>query len=369
MSVTIDSLEAPADAASVAQARLSIRGLLWRHRWFIGTILVYCALVALVCGRYGRALSISLSIYTGSFALLASTFCIGFIILHPIKVMALQRPENLITTILGELKSVYLIPERLVSAGLVIVIIPVFISAFTSFKSNIPVIHPFSWDPTFVAWDRWLHGGVDPWRLLQPVLGYPLVTAVVNFFYHIWYFLFYGILFWQAFSLSDPALRMRFLVSFLLVWAVLGSLFAVILSSAGPVYFGRVTGLEDPFRELMAYLSVASTQSPVWALDIQEKLWQTYQQDGIGFGSGISAMPSVHVGLSVLLALFGWRVRRALGIALALFAVMIQIGSVHLGWHYAIDGYLAAVLTWIVWRATGWFLDRFGDSPSTQSPS
>ena len=292
----------------------SAAGALWDHRWFLSTILIYCAIVALVSGLYGHSLDFSLGLYSGPFAILASTFCFGFLLLHVLKVMILERPEHLIATILGDLRHTYLTRERLIPAALVILLIPIFISAFTSFKALIPVIHPFSWDPALASLDRVLHGGVDPWRLLQPVAGVPLVTTGINALYHFWLFAFYGILFWQAFSLSNPALRMRFLLSFLLVWSLLGSLGAVILSSAGPVYYGRVTGLADPFRELMDYLALASTQSPVWALNVQQLLWDSYQQGGSGFGSGISAMPSVHVGLAVLLALEGFVARAAAGV-------------------------------------------------------
>ncbi|MDN3683797.1 hypothetical protein QW180_05815 [Vibrio sinaloensis] len=36
-----------------------------------------------------------------------------------------------------------------------------------------------------------------------------------------------------------------------------------------------------------------------------------------------------------------------------LYVVAIQIGSVHLAWHYAIDGYLSIVLTLILWKLCG----------------
>ena len=353
MSLPFSTTEAPGRAGSAA-------GVLWAHRWFLGAILAYCLIVALVSTAYGRALEFSLGLYTGPFAVLAFTFCFGFLVLFVLKVMVLERPKRLIAALIGQLRHDILTKERLLPALLVIVVVPLFISAFTSFKALIPAIHPFSWDPAFAAWDRALHGGLDPWRLMHPLLGTPAVTSAINALYHAWYFVFYGVLFWQAFSLARPVLRMRFLISFVLTWAILGSLFAVLLSSAGPVYYGRVTGLEDPYRELMAYLALADSQTGVMALNVQELLWDSYQQNNTGFGSGISAMPSVHVGLAVLLALVGWQANRVLGWGLILFAVAIQIGSVHLGWHYAIDGYLATLLTILIWWAVGWFVRRFG---------
>ena len=40
------------------------------------------------------------------------------------------------------------------------------------------------------------------------------------------------------------------------------------------------------------------------------------------------------------------------------FFALILVGSVHLGWHYAIDGYLGMLGAWIIWRAVGWWLKR-----------
>jgi membrane-associated phospholipid phosphatase len=66
----------------------------------------------------------------------------------------------------------------------------------------------------------------------------------------------------------------------------------------------------------------------------------------------------MHVASSVLLALLGWRLGRTVGIVLTVFAVLIQIGSVHLGWHYAIDGYIGALGAWLIWSFCGKLLQR-----------
>jgi hypothetical protein len=41
---------------------------------------------------------------------------------------------------------------------------------------------------------------------------------------------------------------------------------------------------------------------------------------------------------------------RALTIPAALMVLITQAGSVHLGWHYAIDGYASILLTFLIWR-------------------
>ena len=35
------------------------------------------------------------------------------------------------------------------------------------------------------------------------------------------------------------------------------------------------------------------------------------------------------------------------------FAITIQVASIVLGWHYAIDGYIAATATIAIWHAIG----------------
>ena len=193
---------------------------------------------------------------------------------------------------------------------------------------------------------------------LQPLLGYPFVTSLINAVYHLWFFLAYGVVCWQIASTDRPRLRMQYLLTFVLIWALIGNIAAMLLSSAGPVYFGRVTGLPDPYATLMSYLHQASAIAPVPALHVQDMLWKLYESHGLAVGGGISAMPNLHVAIAVSFVLLARAVDRRLAMAFTAFAAFIFIGSVHLGWHYAIDGYVAIVGAWLIWRGVGWLLDR-----------
>ena len=64
-------------------------------------------------------------------------------------------------------------------------------------------------------------------------------------------------------------------------------------------------------------------------------------------------MPSMHNATAVLFALLGWQVSRAHGIALTFFAILIFIGSIHLGWHYAIDSYAGIAIACVTWWVAG----------------
>jgi membrane-associated phospholipid phosphatase len=160
-------------------------------------------------------------------------------------------------------------------------------------------------------------------------------------------------MYWLVFCRERAALRMQFLLSFVLSWALLGNVMAVLFSSAGPCYYGLLQGGPDPYAGLLQYLHQADREMPLLALRVQALLWQDYVQHTSISGLAISSMPSMHVASAVLLALLGWRLNRAAGIALTAFAVLILLGSVHLGWHYAVDGYAGALGAALLWHLVG----------------
>jgi hypothetical protein len=216
------------------------------------------------------------------------------------------------------------------------------------------LIRPFALDRRLSELDLLLHGGVAPWVWLQTVFGHPLLTAALNLAYHLWFFIMFALAYWLVFSSERAALRMQFLVSFVLSWSLLGNLLAVLFSSAGPCYFGYVLEGPNPYAAQMQALYLADSEVPLLALRVQEMLWQDHRSGTSLSGMAISAMPSMHVASSVLMALAGWRLNRAAGIALTAFAALIMIGSVHLGWHYAVDGYVGAAGAALLWKLTGW---------------
>jgi hypothetical protein len=87
-------------------------------------------------------------------------------------------------------------------------------------------------------------------------------------------------------------------------------------------------------------------------------LWDSYKKTGIGFGVGISAMPSVHVAIAFLLMITGWKTGRLPGILLTIFFLFIAAGSIHLAWHYAVDGIAGCVVTALLWWLLPFFLGR-----------
>lgn len=285
---------------------------------------------------------------------------------YAIYVMLFVRPARLTRFLLGSVRQ-YMTRARLLHALPVLLLIPVFGSSFTIFKAAVPIIHPYAWDIRLAGWDLALHGGVHPWVWLQYVVGHPAFTATINLAYHLWFFIMFAVLYWLAFTMDKPELRMQFLLSFVLSWILFGTVVATLFSSVGPCYYGQLIAGHDPYASLIAYLHETNKHVPIWALDVQKMLWDGYQDKTRVSALGISAMPSMHVATAALLALLGWRINRAAGIALTLFALAIMIGSVHLGWHYALDGYVGAAGTYVVWRVVGWMLSRSRQTQSAET--
>jgi hypothetical protein len=222
-------------------------------------------------------------------------------------------------------------------------------------KMMIPAIHPFTWDPTFAAMDHAIHFGHDPWRILQPLLGFPLVTFIVNVAYNFWLPAVFITLYWQLFSLKEPQTRMQFFYAFILTWAINGTFLAIVFSSAGPCYYHDVTG-SDYYAPLMKYLQQANDHYKIWALNTQRALWDSYKSSKSMIGGGISAMPSVHVSTALLFLLLSLKQKSRLWPLYAVFFLCILFGSVHLGWHYAVDGYAGVLLTLPIWLASGFLV-------------
>lgn len=316
-------------------------------------ILLYIALAGLAAWVAGVGERFSVLVYPATTLLVVPVMAISSVVIFSAYVILILKPD----TPIGYVRSAIvrlLRSEGFFRALPLLAFFTLFFSAASSFKALIPFFNPFSWDADFIVLEHWLHGGRQPWKWLQPLLGYPWITLLINFVYNLWFFVMFLVVLWQLIDIRSEQRRHTFLLSFVLIWVINGSLLAVFFSSAGPCFLDRLfPGEANPFSELMYYLNDASQSVPVWALPTQDALWALYESKRIGAGAGISAMPSMHVSVAWLIFLLvrkeaAWL--RWLGRA---FVAFILIGSVHLGWHYAVDGYLAIATTTLIWWLSG----------------
>jgi hypothetical protein len=273
------------------------------------------------------------------------------LVLRLVQYGVFEKPPSPIMALAGELRELAVNPVRIVNGLPIFAAMIFFNKAMVELKPAIPRIVPFSWDEWFMKLDRALHFGSDPWLWLQPVMGYDYVTFAFNIAYNFWFLALFGAWFWFGFRKTADELRTRFFLSYMIVWWLGGGLLAVLFSSAGPVYYSGIGLSPDPFTGLFTYLHDVDGRITLWSLEAQQMLWDGYT--GKSAALGISAFPSMHNASAALFALAFWKVSRGVGIAFAVYAAAILLGSVHLGWHYAVDGYAGFGLAVIGWWIAG----------------
>lgn len=329
------------------------------HFWLIAPAEIYIIVAYGIAVILGKPASFSFLGYERTFALATPILCGGFLVGHALYMMLVVRPHRLTRAIVDDLRSNYLTRERLLNAVPIIVILPLFNSACTLMKTLIPALHAYNWDATLARWDMALHFGVAPWRILQPLLGNPLMTTGANIVYCGWFFGLASLWFWQAFALRDRMLRMQFFIAYMACFILLGNFAAIWLASGGPCFYGRLVAGPDPYAPLMQYLHQTSLHSDInISTMLQNKLWQYHVSGEAGVGAGISAMPSMHVAGAMLFALLGWRTNRWLGALLSVNVALILCSTVFLGWHYAVDGYASIIATPVIWWVVGAVIRR-----------
>lgn len=234
-------------------------------------------------------------------------------------------------------------------------------ASFNAYKQMILPMAGFRFDPLFAAMDHALFLGTDPWRITHRLLPWPQASLLIDRAYHGWFVpMSLGVIVCAFLPARSWRVRTQYLLSYVAIWIGIGSALAFLLPAAGPCFYGNIAHAGDHFALLMAKLTAdqAAAGGAFAALANQAMLVSGHGADGLMAGGGISAMPSVHNALAVLFAITAFHIHRFAGWLMTGYALLIWIGSIHLGWHYAIDGIVAAILTIMIWRGAGIVADR-----------
>ena len=286
------------------------------------------------------------------------------LVIAVLKVVLFEKSESPLQALLTKFRGWFLDMSRLTNILVVIAAMILGIGGFSELKPLIHFVNPYSWDEAFMELDRALHFGQDPWRLLDPIFGSETGTRTINFIYNFWFyiiFVFWVMAAWAKPETSKAANTMpvkaewgrQFTLAFMLCWVIGGLFLATLWSSMGPAFYDMVDPTNNPFDAQMAKLLALDATNSLWAIDTQNMLRASYLTPGIGGPEGISAMPSIHNATAALFVFAGFRINRFTGWLMTLFSLCILIGSVHLAWHYAIDGYAGILIAWACWWGAG----------------
>lgn len=239
---------------------------------------------------------------------------------------------------------------RFVSGLIALASFIIFMGSFTTFKNLMPdLMGGFLFDRVQADIDRILHFGHDPGPVLIQVFDAPFVRRAIEWNYSVlWSLLGFLPIYFIAVSASADRLRLRYFMTIFAVWSVLGSLLACLFLSAGPAFYGHVTGDVSRFAPLLAFLA-DTTSGGASAARFQAYLWDNFISGTPALGTGISAFPSVHVGLAMMHALFLRELSRTAGLIGFGYVAVVTMSSIYLGWHYAIDGYVSIIVVAVLY--------------------
>ena len=218
------------------------------------------------------------------------------------------------------------------------------LTAMTTLKQAIPFINRRLYDAVLVDLERLLHLGLNPaWLLARADLPAWWAT-LLDLTYYAWFAA-------MPLSLSyflthrDRRKREHMFAAFAGIFIV-GVLWGLALPSHGPCYVDPAS-FPAPGMLLCGF-----TQN--WLAERCAALTEitVVGSGGLTFGSGMMALPSLHVAVCVLYVVFFWREGPWLRLAAIVFALLIFLGSIQSGWHYALDGYGAVALVAFVVRLT-----------------
>lgn len=253
--------------------------------------------------------------------------------------LARERADKPLEIVFSRLK------ERAPLLLLPVVIFPLFLVSFTACKTAIPFLVGYRWDGFWAASDKLIFQD-DVWRIAHGWFG-SRSLPIWEWFYTVgWGFAF-------AFTAVLVAVHMDgrrvaiFYTAMFGTWLIGGFCLAYAMSAAGPVFVYLVDpSLAPRFADLNATLN--KTLSVGGSVrETQQYLASVIESHVAVKGGGISAMPSMHLGAASIYVLAA---RRTLWMLPAiLFWAIIFICSGYFGYHYWVDGIVAAVIATLCW--------------------
>ncbi|MDN2483720.1 phosphatase PAP2 family protein [Vibrio agarivorans] len=301
--------------------------------------------------------------YSQNLDLALGTTILTYLIYKLVKMVLELEPRPLKRIALGFAK-VWQNIHVFLNAFCLITATSMFLSTYSSVKALIPIVNEFKYDNSFYLIDKYLFMGHLPHDVIGSVIDGPYFYSFINLLYNVWFLIVWGALIYFCLH-NEHKVRMKYLITCVLCWFFIGNIAATFFSSAGPVYIYLIDNSKTMYLPLIEkmigyndFLIEVDYPVKIWALGTQDMLWDSYINNKHTLGSGISAMPSMHVSMSVLFALGASQVSRLIGYIAWVYCFFIYIGSFMLGWHYAVDGLVSVPLTLILWKFASFLVDK-----------
>lgn len=215
--------------------------------------------------------------------------------------------------------------------------------AYRNLKAAVPLLNPSLFDRQLADADRVLFAGHDPARLLHALLGSGVSAHVLSFLY-VAFIVFLPLSVTVALVFARDLPTTLFFATALSANWILGAVSYFLLPSLGPAY-------TDP--TLFGTLPATEAGHLQQVLLDQRLGWLAHP--GSGTPQAIAAFASLHIAMSFTAAATAEMLRlpRRLRIGLWIWLALTVVGTVYLGWHYAVDdlaGLLIGALALIVAR-------------------
>jgi hypothetical protein len=237
--------------------------------------------------------------------------------------------------------------QRLDLLILPFLLFPLFLIGFTTGKTGIPFLVGYGWERYWADVDAAIFGS-DVWqlaRLLAPEWSLR--------FWELSYTAAWGIVTYSAVGMLTLYASRRtvfiFFSATFATWLIGGWLVAYAFSAAGPVFAHLADpSLQERFSPLHDFLAANFAENGPIRFTQRYLEAARFDHNAVK-GGGISAMPSMHLGMVALLVIAAWRSRWLLP-AIA-FWLVIFIGSGLFGYHYWVDGIVGAAIAGAAWWA------------------
>ena len=307
----------------------------------------------------GSEITPSFQAFAAKYLAMAATYVLLFLLLIKfLRMVFFERPEkpllHLVQWGLGNLTDVRRLANGIHGSFFTFMMM----SGFTMWKNQVAVLGHFAWDQELAAFDRFLHGGMLPQEVLAFVFAFPAAAKAIDIVYLTWFPVLFGSTFIMSFQPQQTFLRLRFMIALALTWVLGGIITANIFASAGPLYYGRLNPAPDLYAGHMELIRNLGTLAHLEALVLQDALWAGYA--ATPSFSSISAFPSMHVAIPMLIFLACRHLDWWLKYLSAAYLVLIFLGSIFLGWHYAIDGYAGVGFAVAGWWLGGLIAKKYG---------